>query len=111
MPDVTRRGFLAQVSVAAGVGIAGGLGLHKLLPTAGLAPLQSPAPATMAAVAGVPTLGMGSITQAGPMLVHIRDLARSEISVMVDTRELVFHDPELVSRLAQAAFSTRQAGG
>ena len=103
----TRRGFLTQLSITTGVGIAGGLGLHRLLasdvPTA-LAPASGsqaepqdvPQPAGLA-----PTLE--AVSLAGPMLVHIRDVAGAEVAMMVGTRELIFRDPELVSRLVSTA--------
>jgi hypothetical protein len=104
MPDVTRRGFLAGVSVATGVGIAGGLGLHNALLGAGAAHLP-----TVAAQAPAPSVD--GVTLAGPMLIHVRDLATAEIAMMVGTQELVYRDPELVSRLVRAAASAGRAEG
>jgi hypothetical protein len=37
------------------------------------------------------------------MLVHVRDVASGEIALMVGTRELIYRDPELVSRLVRTA--------
>jgi hypothetical protein len=54
---------------------------------------------------------MGSVTLAGPMLVHIRDLATAEVAMMVGTQELVYRDPELVSRLVRTAVSASGAEG
>jgi hypothetical protein len=114
MADIshTRRGFLTQLSITTGVGIAGGLGLHRLLasdaPTAAPATgsrIQSPAasqPAAAQLPAGqAPTLD--AVSLAGPMLVHIRDVANAEVAMMVGTRELIYRDPELVSRLVSTA--------
>jgi hypothetical protein len=104
MADVSRRGFLTQVSLATGVGLAGGLGLHKLLASASTQVAQSAQPAE-----GVlPELD--GLTLAGPMLIHVSDLARGEISMMVGTQELVYRDPDLVSRLVRAAASAGNAG-
>ncbi len=107
MADFTRRGFLGTMSITTGVGIAGGLGLHRLLandapkaemtaaaPVAPVAPLAPLAP-------GQPDLA--GVTLAGPMVIHIRDLATAEIAMLVGTQELVYRDPELVSRLVQTA--------
>ena len=108
MVDFTRRGFLTQMSVATGVGIAGGLGLHKLLPSGIPAAHsgQSQAELPRAAQQPVqPALTLGSVALAGPMLIHVRDVPSGEVSMMVGTRELVYRDPDLVSRLIDKARS------
>jgi hypothetical protein len=107
MADLSRRGFLTQVSVTTGIGLAGGLGLHKLLlsdASAAAEPTSSPAPRQ----AQGPT--MDNVTLAGPMVVHIRDLATSEVSMMVGAQELIYRDPELVSRLVNTARAGRVEG-
>jgi hypothetical protein len=103
----TRRGFLTQLSITTGVGLAGGLGLHRLL--AGDAP-SAPVPATGSrpeSQAAPRSAGqaprLDAVSLAGPMLVHIRDVASAEVSMMVGTRELVYRDPELVTRLVSTA--------
>lgn len=109
----TRRGFLTQVSVGTGVGIVGGLGLRQLLsahdPSG--APLALPQVAAVAPVSATAPIGltMDGVTLAGPMLVHVRDLASAEVALMVGTQELVYRDPELVSRLVTAAAKASQA--
>jgi hypothetical protein len=99
----TRRGFLTQLSITTGVGIAGGLGLHRLLagdtPTPSTPTPESPA---LAHPSGS-DLTLGGVSLAGPMLVHIRDVASAEVSMMIGTRELIYRDPELVSRLVNTA--------
>lgn len=119
MADFTRRGFLTQASIATGVGIAGGMGLHKLL--AADAPADAPATAGPAAKtvaqasnpSGPAQLALGGVSLAGPMVLHVRDVANAEISMMVGTQELIYRDPELVSRLVQTASqaSSNQAEG
>jgi hypothetical protein len=102
----SRRGFLAQLSIGTGVGIAGGLGLHKLL--AG----DSPMPAAAAAGQTTPQPAqplLEAVSLAGPMLIHVRDVATAEVSMMVGTRELIYRDPELVSRLVSTAQSAKTA--
>ncbi len=111
MPDVTRRGFLAGVSLTTGVGIAGGLGLHKLLLGDGSEAAPSAAGAAQPAVGAAPALATDTVTLAGPMVIHIRNLATAEIAMMVGTQELVYRDPELVSRLLQTAASASRAEG
>jgi hypothetical protein len=105
MADVSRRGFLTQVSVTTGIGIAGGLGLHKLLLGASGDAVSSP---PQGFAQGFVT---DNVTLGGPMLVHIRDLATAEISMMVGAQELVYRDPELVSRLVKTATSAARSEG
>jgi hypothetical protein len=116
MADLSRRGFLTQASVVTGVGIAGGLGLHKLLlADGGAAP--DPAPTAQAAPAAAAAIShanvLDGVALAGPMLIHVRDLATAEVSMMVGAQELVYRDPELVSRLVKTArtASSGQAEG
>jgi hypothetical protein len=47
------------------------------------------------------------------MVLHIRDVATAEISMMVGTQEMIYRDPDLVRRLLQTAASatTKQAEG
>jgi hypothetical protein len=37
------------------------------------------------------------------MVVHVSDVAAGEITLLVDAREIVFRDPEIVARLIKAA--------
>jgi hypothetical protein len=111
MADFTRRGFLTQMSITTGVGIAGGLGLHKLLasdtPKQGAEsrpPSEQPASQQQQLIQQA-ALNLGGITLAGPMLLHVRDVPTGEVSMMVGTRELIYRDPELVSRLVDKARS------
>ena len=99
MADVSRRSFLARSSVTLGavsVGLAGGLGVRQLFvarPTQGMS-LEG------VALSAVPLAPAAPLET---MIVHIRDIAGSEIALMVGTREVVFSDPQLVGRLVQAA--------
>jgi|SRR5579864_600669 len=103
MVDVSRRGFLGQAAVATSVGVAGGLGLHKLL--------AAPPAAAATGTPAVPAMSMDGVSLAGPMVVHVRDLARGEVSMMVGTQELIYRDAELVSRLVKTAAQARRAEG
>jgi hypothetical protein len=115
MADLSRRGFLAGMSVTTGVGIAGGLGLHQLL---------SPAPGSDL-VASVPSVALpverpttqhppaalqSGVTLAGPMVIHVRDVQSGELSLMVGTQELIYRDPDLVARVLETAAAARPAG-
>jgi hypothetical protein len=119
MADLSRRGFLTQVSVTTGIGIAGGLGLHNALlggsggamqlPAAAGRPASPVVPPTVASAP--PALAMDNVTLGGPMVVHIRDLATAEVSMMVGAQEMVYRDPDLVARLVKTANAAGQAEG
>ena len=114
MADVSRRGFLTQMSITTGVGIAGGLGLHKLLGSGAPSTTQvsAPTPAvTPASALAAVRSSLEGITLAGPMVVHVRDLATAEVAMMVGTQEVIYRDPELVSRLVKTAGSVNRAEG
>jgi hypothetical protein len=109
MADSTRRGFLSLMSITAGVGIAGGLGLHKFLAgdsqTAQVMHAQQEANVVQQPAAAGLQAALQGVTLAGPMLIHVRDVATGEVAMMVGTRELIYRDPVLVSRLVGTAQS------
>ena len=112
MADLSRRGFLAQMSLTTGAGIAGGLGLHKLLTASGATNSPTEGAAVAADVpAATAGLSLDTVALAGPMVIHVRDVPTAEVSMMVGTQELIYRDPELVSRLVSTATSatTREA--
>jgi hypothetical protein len=112
MADLTRRGFLTQTSVVTGVGIVGGMGLRQLLTTRGnVEPTPTPEPTVKKSESNVSLPDFANISLAGPMVVHVRDLASAEVSLMVGPQELVYRDPELVSRLLQTAATTPRTEG
>jgi hypothetical protein len=45
------------------------------------------------------------------MLVHVRDLATGEVAMMVGSQELIYRDPELVSRLVRTAATAGRTEG
>jgi hypothetical protein len=88
MTKLTRRGFLGKTS-------AGAATIGALLVAPGLAEAASgPSPAA--------NLHLTKEELAGPVVVHVRDLATGELALMVGTREIVLHDREFVSRLGKA---------
>ena len=115
MADLTRRGLLTQMSIATGVGIVGGLGLRQIMApqvqqATAAAAMPLPLPGVSRAEVAAPSgLSLGRVTLAGPMMVHVRDVSSGEVSVMVGTQELVYRDPELVSRLVETAASVNRA--
>jgi hypothetical protein len=101
MADLSRRGFLTRTSLGlgvVGVGMAGGLGLQQLLTRS--AQPGAPLPLPELPSVSLPLLG-GPVVDS--MIVHVRDISRAEISLMVGTREIVFTDPQLVGRLVQVS--------
>jgi hypothetical protein len=83
MNDATRRGFLA----AAGVGTA-----------AGVAVVVAPG-ATAKPPSEDLTMPPGA---EGAMAAYIHDLSKGEVALMVEGREVIVTDKQLVARLARA---------
>jgi hypothetical protein len=92
MAKLTRRGFLGQTS--AGVAT---FGLLAAVPLA-----TSPEMTDIAASDAAAT-ELTAAELAGPIVAHVRDFATGEIGLMVGTREIIYHDSELVARLLRAA--------
>jgi hypothetical protein len=83
MNDATRRGFLAM----AGAGTA-----------AGVAVIVAPG-----AAAALPSEDVTVPPDAeGAMAAYIHDLTRGEVALMVEGREVIVTDKQLVARLARA---------
>lgn len=83
MNDATRRGFLTM----AGVGTAAGVAVIVAPGTAAAAPHED---------LTVPPGAQGA------MAAYIHDLAKGEVALMVEGREVVVTDRALVARLARA---------
>ena len=95
MPELSRRVFLSSGAgvAAAGVAIAAMPGL------ATAASASPPSPAEAAAVA----VTIEQLNATGPPVVHVRDAAAGEISVMSGENEVVFNDPSFIARIVSAA--------
>lgn len=95
MPELSRRVFLSSGAgvAAAGVAIAAMPGL------ATAAPASPPSPAEAVAAA----VTIEQLNAAGPLVVHVRDAAAGEISVMSGENEVVFNDPSFIARIVAAA--------
>ena len=87
MAKLTRRGFFKQTS--AGVSTIGVLAAVPCLT------LEPTAP-------DVPTTGLPLASLTEPLLAHIRDAATGEIALFIGSREIIYRDAEVVSRLLQA---------
>ena len=93
MAELSRRGFLST-----GVGLtAAGVALAAA-PTLAIA---APELASAADDATAPTLEQ--LQSAGPLVVHVRDAAAGEVSVLSGESEVVLHDPSFVARIVAAA--------
>ncbi len=89
MSELTRRRFLVGTSAGVGVAVAGALtALPAVLPAAG-------------AHLGVSNQPLDP--NAGPMVLHVRDVASGEVALMAGTTEVVYRDQELVRRLVSRA--------
>jgi hypothetical protein len=84
---LTRRSFLKQTSVSAAT-----IGLLPAIPALATIP--------HAAETAAPEM---SATSTGPMVVHVSDVAKGEVTLLVGAREIVFRDRRLVARLIKAA--------
>jgi len=78
------------------------------LAIAGLAAVQRPVAAPSPELGSSrpdPMAGLSQVPAAfeGPVIVHVRDISQAEVSVLVGTREVIYRDPALVSRLLQGA--------
>ncbi len=93
MADLSRRTFLGASAAAAGAAVIG-------------VPIATAAAGSGTAVAA-PTLAGGTAAfgakASGPLVVYVPDAAAGDVSIMVGTQEVTYHDPELVARLARAA--------
>jgi hypothetical protein len=96
MPEVTRRRFLVQSSLGVTAALGGALvTAPRLLPSA------TPAPA----------IDLGGPALAGPVVLHVRDVATAEVSLLVGTTETIYRDREMVGRLLAAARNAAAARG
>jgi hypothetical protein len=89
MPEVTRRRFLTRSSLG--------------LSAAAMAGAVVVAPRVIQAVAPAPLVDLSAPDLAGPIVLHVRDVQRAEVSLLIGTTETVYRDRELVSRLLGAA--------
>lgn len=88
MTDLNRRSFLKQTSVSVAT-----VGLLSSLPAFAVIS-ESPHGSKPEA----PATGF-----AEPMIAHVSDAATGEVALLVGAREIIFRDPQLVSRLIEAA--------
>lgn len=90
MGGLTRRTFLARASVAAAAVTGGGAAL------AGLATSAIPA------VTAAPSVAGATRTRGELLVAHVRNISSGEVAVLMGTREVVYRDRALVSRLLDA---------
>jgi hypothetical protein len=92
MADLSRRTFLGASAAAAGAAVIG-------VPIA-TAAAGSGTPAAAPLAAGGALLGAKA---SGPLVAYVKDASSGDVSIMVGTQEVKYHDPDLVARLARAA--------
>jgi hypothetical protein len=86
MTQLTRRSFLEQTPVGAAT-----LGLLPVMPA-------------LAAVRRAPEEAAPRLSAAstGSMVIHVKDIATGEMTLLVGTREFALRDPRLVASLIEA---------
>lgn len=95
MSQLTRRRFVKQASKGVST-----IGLLAAVP--GIAALPAASAATTSTSQSLASqLGTAALDE--PLVLHVRDLASGEISLLSGTKEIVYHDLELVRRLVKAA--------
>lgn len=96
MEKLTRRGFFKQTSIGvATVGMLAGVPqMTAFAATSNVPAAVLPAPSVPAVVLPTPTLSE-------PVMAYVRNLTTGEIGLLIGSREIVYHDPELVMRLSQ----------
>jgi hypothetical protein len=89
--DLTRRNFLTKVSLGvAGIAASSGLALPQLLTVAREAPEADQIAPDLAPIGE-------------DLVAFIRNASSGEVAVMSGSREVIYHDPQLVGRLLDAA--------
>ncbi|HWE61142.1 MAG TPA: twin-arginine translocation signal domain-containing protein [Chloroflexota bacterium] len=88
MAPVTRRGFIKHASVGAAT-----VGALSTLPTL----------ATAHAARGIAASDRGHAGLHEPLAAVVRDVRTGEIALLIGTREVIVHDPDLAMRLVKAA--------
>lgn len=91
MAKQTRRGFLHGVASA---------GMLTAVPALVAACAQPDGSTQQSDV--LSTTSQQDVRISGPVVIHVRDLTKGELTVLVDTREFVYRDPEFVTRLVKA---------
>lgn len=87
MSKLTRRGFLGKST-------AGAATLGALLAMPGLADARE--------TSAPPALKLTRQELEGPIVLHVRNLSSAEVALLIGTREIVYHDRDLVKRLVKA---------
>ncbi len=92
MPELSRRGFLGTAGLtAAGVALVAVPGVAAVVPEVSGVVDDVAAPAT------------ADLEAVGPLVVHVRDAATGELSVLSGESEVVIHDPGFIARIVSAA--------
>jgi hypothetical protein len=90
MAKLTRGSFLKQASAGAAT-----IGAFAALP--GITTGAHAAPKSLTAAE------LSTASKHGPLVARVKDISGGEISLLVGTREITLHNPELVRQLVRAA--------
>jgi hypothetical protein len=96
---ISRRTLFQRTSI--GVAAAGALIAAPRILGSQAAPALGAAHATGKA-SSANTAAAAPAVSSEPVMAYIRDSAKGEIALYMGTREIIRHDPDLVSRLLQA---------
>ncbi|MDQ6771498.1 MAG: hypothetical protein M3024_00680 [Candidatus Dormibacteraeota bacterium] len=98
MTEVSRRRFIATSSIAVGAAAMGG--------ALAAIPHMRVLPATL----GPATTSLAPEVSGEALVLHVSNIETAEVSLMMGTREIVYHDRQLVAGLLNAAKRAAPAG-
>jgi hypothetical protein len=95
MSKLSRRSFLRGAGIATGAAIVG----------------ASPLSAAAASEQAPELVANPSKLPHEPLVAYVRDAHKSEVTVLVGTEEITYHDPALTKRLLKAAPRRKRGAG
>jgi hypothetical protein len=96
MADQSRRGFL-KATGAAGAGAAAAVAIP------GIVGGDTAATAAVGGAAALAAAGLSSTSLGRSFIVHVKDAASGDISILHGSTEVTHRDPDLVARVVHAA--------
>jgi nitrous oxide reductase len=99
MAEVSRRAFLQTGAGAAAAG--------AVIAATGIRPQSASASSTDESEESAAAAAAAAGSLDGPVVVHIQNARSGEMSIFSGEREVTYHDPQLVARLARATGSSR----
>ena len=99
MPDISRRGFLSTAGMTtAGVAMVAVPGLAAVAPE-----ISERAGQRRRSGLTESSSVTAELNSVGPLVVHVRDAAAGELSVLSGETEVMIHDPGFVAQIVTAA--------